>query len=96
VSLRATVALSGVLRWPEFGDNYNIAPAASAPLIRQSPDGQRVVDLLRWGLIPRWAKDPNIGNKLNNARGETVAEKPSFRDTFKKRRCVVPASGFFE
>lgn len=80
----------------EYDDNYNIAPMASVPVIRQSPDGGRVVDLLHWGLIPRWASDSSIGNKLIIARSETVAEKPSFRDAFKKRRCIVPASGFYE
>jgi len=52
--------------------------------------------LLHWGLVPHWAKDPSIGTKLINARGESVAEKPSFREAFKKRRCLVPANGFFE
>lgn len=82
--------------WPDFPDRYNIAPSLSVPVIRQSPEGKRVVDLLRWGLIPNWAKDPSIGTKLNNARGESVADKPSFRSAYKRRRCIVPASGFYE
>lgn len=65
-------------------------------MIRQAPNGHRVADLLRWGLVPHWAKDQSIGAKLNNARGETVAEKPSFRMAYKKRRCIVPAMGFYE
>lgn len=80
----------------DFGPRYNIPPGTDIPVIRQSPEGQRVLHLLRWGLVPHWAKDPGIGAKLNNARGETVAEKPSFRDAFKRRRCLVPASGFYE
>lgn len=82
--------------WPDFADRYNIAPSAPVPVIRQSPDGRRVADLLRWGLIPNWAKDATIGTKLNNARGETVAEKPSFRNAYRKRRCIVPAMGYYE
>lgn len=75
---------------------YNIAPGTDIPSIRHSPEGTRVMHLLRWGLVPHWAKDPGIGAKLSNARGETVAEKPSFRDAFKRRRCLVPADGFYE
>lgn len=75
---------------------YNIAPGTDVPAIRHSPDGKRVLHLLRWGLVPHGAKDPSIGAKLCNARGETVAEKPSFRDAFKRRRCLVPANGFYE
>lgn len=82
--------------WPDFADRYNIAPTSVVPVIRQSPEGERVADLLKWGLIPHWAKDPGIGLKLNNARAESLAEKPSFRDAFKRRRCIVPASGFYE
>lgn len=82
--------------WPDFPDRYNVAPTAVVPIIRQSPEGQRVVTPIRWGLIPRWAADPSIGAKLNNARGESVADKPSFRDAFKRRRCLIPASGFYE
>jgi putative SOS response-associated peptidase YedK len=58
--------------------------------------GVRVMDSYRWGLIPSWAKDPTIGNKLFNARGETIAEKPSFRNAFAKRPCVIPVDGFYE
>lgn len=75
---------------------YNIPPGTDIAAIRLSPEGKRVLHLLRWGLVPHWAKDPSIGNKLNNARGESVAEKPSFRDAFKRRRCLIPADGFYE
>lgn len=80
----------------DFGPRYNIPPGTDIPVIRQSPEGKRVLHLLHWGLVPHWAKDPSIGAKLNNARGESVAEKPSFRDAFKRRRCLIPASGFYE
>lgn len=79
-----------------FTPSYNIPPGTDIPVIRQSPEGMRVLHLLRWGLVPHWSKDPAIGAKLNNARGESVAEKPSFRDAFKRRRCLIPANGFFE
>lgn len=80
----------------ELGPRYNIPPGTDIPVIRQSPEGKRVLHLLRWGLVPHWSRDPAIGGKLNNARGESVAEKPSFRDAFKRRRCLIPMSGFFE
>lgn len=80
----------------DVAPRYNIAPGTDIPTIRRSPDGKRVLHLLRWGLVPHWAKDPSIGAKLSNARGETVAEKPTFRDAFKRRRCLVPADGFYE
>lgn len=75
---------------------YNIPPGTNIAAIRQSPEGKRVLHLLKWGLVPHWAKDPSIGNKLNNARGESVAEKPSFREAFKRRRCLIPADAFYE
>ena len=75
---------------------YNIAPASEIAVIRHSPDGQRVLHLLRWGLLPHWAKDAAIGARLINARGETLSEKPAFRDAFRRRRCLIPASGFYE
>jgi putative SOS response-associated peptidase YedK len=80
----------------EYLPNGNIPPGTDIPVIRFSPEGRRVLHLLRWGLIPHWAKDPGIGAKLNNARGETVQEKPSFREAFKKRRSLIPADGFYE
>lgn len=80
----------------DISPRYNIPPGTDIPVIRQSPEGKRVLHLLRWGLVPHWAKDPSIDAKLNNARGESVAEKPSFRDAFKRRRCLIPMSGFYE
>ncbi|MCG6951054.1 MAG: SOS response-associated peptidase [Betaproteobacteria bacterium] len=75
---------------------FNIAPAADVLVVRAGPDGTRVPATLRWGLLPHWAKDPKLAAKLNNARGETVAQKPSFRDAYRRRRCLVPANGFYE
>lgn len=76
---------------------YNIAPTQQILAVRQ-PTGKEVREavLLRWGLIPHWAKDPSIGNRMINARAETVAEKPAFRSAFRSRRCLVPSSGFYE
>jgi putative SOS response-associated peptidase YedK len=73
---------------------YNIAPTQVVPVIHER-DG-RVALACRWGLVPFWAKDPAIGNKLINAKAETLAEKPSFRYAFEKRRCLIPADGFYE
>ncbi|MFH1763985.1 MAG: SOS response-associated peptidase [Gemmatimonadota bacterium] len=82
---------------PDFGypPRFNIAPTQDAPVIAQDQEGRRM-GLLRWGLIPSWAKDPAIGSRMINARSETVAEKPAFRRAFQRRRCLVPADGFFE
>ena len=81
---------------PQFAPRYNIAPSAQVLAVRREKDGQARAAQLRWGLVPRWAKDPAIGARMNNARAETVAEKPSFRDAFRRRRCLIPASGFYE
>lgn len=77
---------------------YNIAPSQIVPVIRrlQSSDNLRELAGCKWGLIPFWAKDPKIGNKLINAKAETISEKPSFKHAFAKRRCLIPADGFFE
>ncbi len=75
--------------------HYNIAPTDVAPIIVETEHG-RALEPMQWGLVPSWSKDPAIGQKLINARAETLAEKPSFRTAFKRRRCLVPADGFFE
>lgn len=80
--------------WETFDAGYNIAPGSLIPVIRQSPEKQRVLHRLKWGLLPHWAKDPTIAARLNNARGESVSDKPAFRDAFSRRRCLIPASGF--
>lgn len=80
---------------PILDARYNIAPTQSVAVVRATAAG-RELSFLRWGLIPSWAADPSIGNRLINARAETVAGKPSFRAAFKQRRCLVPASGFYE
>ncbi len=74
---------------------YNIAPTQFIPVVRHL-EAERFLSAMKWGLIPSWAKDEKIGNKMINARAETVAEKPAFRSAFKSRRCIVPASGFYE
>lgn len=74
---------------------YNIAPTSISPVIRAS-DGGRELAMLRWGLVPFWADDLSVGTRAINARSETVEEKPTFREAFKARRCLVPATGFFE
>jgi len=88
------------LDFDELGEDslarYNAGPLLLLPVIRQAPDGRRAAHLLRWGLIPPWAKDASIGTKLINARGETVAQMPSFRAAYKSRRCIVPVNGFYE
>jgi putative SOS response-associated peptidase YedK len=73
---------------------YNVAPTQDAPVVVNRP--ARTIELFRWGLVPHWAADPSGGAKMINARGESVAEKPAFREAFAKRRCLVPADGFFE
>lgn len=75
---------------------YNIAPSQPVPIVRSTVEGDREWALARWGLVPSWAKDAKIGNKLINARAETAFEKPSFRSACKHRRCLLPADGFYE
>lgn len=79
----------------EAAASYNIAPSQEIlAIVRRS--GENWLDKYHWGLVPFWAQDVTIGNRMINARAETVAQKPSFRNAFKKRRCLIPADGFFE
>ncbi|MDX2140047.1 MAG: SOS response-associated peptidase [Chloroflexota bacterium] len=79
---------------PTVAANYNVSP--TQPVAVVTNDTPRTLDYHRWGLIPSWAKDMSLGAKMINARAETVDEKPAFRAAFKRRRCLIPASGFYE
>jgi putative SOS response-associated peptidase YedK len=74
---------------------YNVAPTQQIPVVRMA-DGKRQLSTMRWGLVPSWADDVKIGYKMINARSEDAAKKPSFRSAMKRRRCLIPADGFFE
>lgn len=75
---------------------YNIAPTQQVSVVRLRADASRELSLLRWGLVPSWAQDPSIGQRMINARAETIASKPSYRAAFRRRRCLVPADGYYE
>jgi putative SOS response-associated peptidase YedK len=79
----------------DFEPRYNIAPTQDVAVVRQDGD-TRVLSKMRWGLIPSWAKDGSMSASLINARSETVLDKPAFRDSFRSRRCLIPADGFYE
>ncbi len=81
---------------PFIVPRYNIAPTQPVAAVRLSAAGQRELTHFQWGLIPSWAKDPSMGSRMINARAETAADKPAFRAAFKRRRCLLPATGFFE
>ncbi len=78
------------------GERYNLAPQQLGLVVVERDDLRRAIVPYRWGLVPSWAKDARIGNRLINARAETVATTPAFRASFQKRRCIVPADGFYE
>ncbi|MFI6597766.1 SOS response-associated peptidase [Nonomuraea sp. NPDC050536] len=85
----------------ELGPDYNVAPTKNVyAVLSRVPEsaerGVRQLRILKWGLVPAWAKDPSVGSRMINARAETLAEKPSFRSAFAKRRCLLPADGYFE
>ncbi len=80
----------------ELAARYNIAPTQAVPIVRAAEAGGREMVLVSWGLVPHWAKERAIGNRLINARAESLAEKPAFRASFKHRRCLIPADGFYE
>lgn len=79
-----------------FAARFNIAPTQLVPVIRADANGRRTIDLLRWGLVPGWAEDPSVGSRMINARSETASQRPAFRDAYRRRRCILPADGFYE
>jgi putative SOS response-associated peptidase YedK len=88
-------ALFGYAEQPNFPPRYNVAPTQPIPIVRLA-DGKRQFALMRWGLLPAWVKDPKSFSLLINARGESVLDKPAFRNAMKRRRCLIPADGFYE
>ena len=80
---------------PEFATHFNIVPSQVIPVVRIVEDKRELV-MMRWGLVPSWSKQVDSGYSLHNARAETVADKPAYRSACKKRRCLIPASGFYE
>lgn len=94
-AMRSIFQVCGAI--PDLPPRYNIAPTQTIPIIRTAADGSREVAMVRWGLVPYWSPGPRQQKgEMINARAETVASKPAFRDAFRRRRCVVPASGFYE
>jgi putative SOS response-associated peptidase YedK len=82
---------------PSLPPRYNLAPTQEAAVVRvPAPGAPRHLDFLRWGLVPYWADDPKIGNRMINARSEGVADKPAYRWSFRKQRCLIPTDGFYE
>lgn len=93
----AVIALAfGLAHEPALRARYNIAPMQMVPIVRVNASGERELVQMRWGLVPRWAKDPSIGGRLINARADTAAERPAFRNAFSRHRCLLPADGFYE
>jgi putative SOS response-associated peptidase YedK len=88
-------AMFGYPEQPNFPARYNVAPTQPIPIVRMA-DGKRQFALMRWGLIPAWVKDPKTFSLLINARGESVIDKPAFRAAMRRRRCLIPADGFYE
>jgi putative SOS response-associated peptidase YedK len=84
-----------LFRAAEIKPRYNISPSQMVPVIRPTDQGRELA-LLRWGLVPHWAKEEKTGYSMINARAETVTEKPAFRSAFRRRRCLIPADGFYE
>lgn len=93
----AAIALAfGLPHPPAIAPRYNIAPMQDVPVVRKTRSGERELAQVRWGLVPRWAKDASIGARMINARAETLAEKPAFRTALRRHRCLLPANGFYE
>ena len=88
-------ATFGYGEMPNFPPRYNVAPTQPIPIVRLA-EGKRAFALMRWGLIPAWVKDPKTFPLLINARGESVLDKPAFRNAMRRRRCLIPNDGFYE
>ncbi len=85
-----------VTRVVPFPKRWNVAPMSMVPVVRETKTGERIAEPMRWGLLPYWANDAKLAAKLNNARAEGIESKPSFRQAVRRRRCLLPASGFYE
>lgn len=94
ISLDLFIKYFGLKEVADLHPRYNVAPTQTVPVIREGVDGSRQLSLMRWGLVPSWSKE--FGSGSINARSETVNVKPSFRQAFRQRRCIIPASGFYE
>ncbi len=92
----AIALLFGLAHPPAVAPRYNIAPMQDVPVVRRGHHGERELAQVRWGLVPRWAKDASIGARLVNVRAESLADKPMFRTALRRHRCLLPADGFFE
>jgi putative SOS response-associated peptidase YedK len=86
----------GLAHPPTLAAHYNIAPTQDVPIVRINAAGERELTRMRWGFVPRWAKDPSIGARMINARCETIADKPAYRNAFQRHRCLLPADAFYE
>ena len=93
----AAIALAfGLPHPPPLAARYNIAPTQQVPIVRQNAAGERELAQVRWGLVPRWARDPEIGVRMINARGETLTLKSAYRNAYARHRCLLPVNGFYE
>jgi putative SOS response-associated peptidase YedK len=84
------------VRIDDVEPNYNVTPRTEVPIVAETKEHRRVLDRVRWGLVPSWAKDLKAGDRLINARSEGLATKPAYRRAFERRRCLIPADGFYE
>jgi putative SOS response-associated peptidase YedK len=90
------VAGFSLTRVTPFPRRWNVAPQSDVPVVYATREGERIAETMRWGLLPHWARDERLAQKLNNARADGVFDKPSFRQAVRRRRCLLPASGFYE
>lgn len=96
VGAQTVLDLFDLASYPELPARQNVCPTDTMPVVVQNRTGEREVRMMRWGLVPSWAKDIKIGTQMINARSETIFEKPAFRNAIDRRRCLIPADGFYE